>query len=97
MFDFEVNYLFITAISNNNYGLIGRQNAFSLMMSRFFSNNNNYIGNNYYVSDNFYYTPNGWFEQNTFYWYNTAKGYSADNIAEAQANKTGQIYYYVAF
>ena len=82
MFDFEVNYLFITATSNDKYGLIGWYNSFSLMMSRF-SNNKNYIGSNYYSSESFYYAPKGWFEQNTFYWYNTAKGYSADNIAEA--------------
>lgn len=66
------------------------------MMSRFLQAYN-YIGDYNYVSDNGYFDPKGWFSQNTFYWYNTGKGFSADRISEAQANKVGWTYYYVAF
>ena len=95
-FDFNVNYLFIVLTDINKYGLVANYNTFSLMMSRFLQTYN-YIGDYNYVSDNGYFDPKGWFSQNTFYWYNTGKGFPADRISEAQANKSGQIYYYVAF
>ena len=96
MFDFNVSYLFIVLKNTDRYGLVASYNTFSLMMSRF-SQSYNYMGSAEWRSDSFYYSPVGWFKQNTFYWYNTAKGFSVDQIAEAQANKTGWIYYYVAF
>lgn len=96
MFDFDVSYLFIVLKNTDRYGLVASYNTFSLMMNRF-SQSFNYMGNAEWRSDNFYFDPVGWFEQNTFYWYNTGKGFSADQISEAQANKTGWIYYYVAF